>query len=59
MVLEFLVLKDEYSEGPDDALITLDLSFGTGNDFVHDRQKTLRGGDEWYRVDLLFFTAVC
>ena len=42
-VLEFLDLKDEYS---------LEL----GGDFCFmGRQRRLRIGDKWYRVDLLFF----
>lgn len=58
-VLEFLGLKDEYSESDlEDALIRhlewflLEL----GGDFTFvARQKRLRIGDEWYRVDLVFF----
>jgi len=58
-VLEFLGLRDEYSESDlEDALIhhlghfLLEL----GNDFAFvSRQKRLRIGHEWYRVDLLFF----
>jgi predicted nuclease of restriction endonuclease-like (RecB) superfamily len=58
-VLEFLGLKDEYSETQmEEALIhhlehfLLEL----GGDFCFvGRQKRLRIGDEWYRVDLLFF----
>jgi predicted nuclease of restriction endonuclease-like (RecB) superfamily len=59
LVLEFLGLKDEYSESAlEEALIhhlehfLLEL----GNDFTFvARQKRLRVGDEWYRLDLLFF----
>jgi predicted nuclease of restriction endonuclease-like (RecB) superfamily len=58
-VLEFLGLKDEYSEGDlEDALnkhlerFLLEL----GGDFAFiGRQKRLRIGTEWYRIDLLFF----
>ena len=59
LVLEFLGLKDEYSESElEEALIRhleaflLDL----GEDFAFvGRQRRLRIGDEWYRIDLLFF----
>ena len=58
-VLEFLGLKDEYSETePEDALIGKLQSFllELGADFTFvGRQHRLRVGDEWYRVDLLFF----
>lgn len=58
-ILEFLGLKDEYSETDlEDALVhhlehfLLEL----GGDFAFiGRQKRLRIGNEWYRVDLLFF----
>lgn len=58
-VLEFLELKDEYSETEaEEALIrhleTFLLELG-GNFCFIGRQKRLRIGDEWYRVDLLFF----
>lgn len=59
LVLEFLGLKDEYSESDlEEALIqklerTL-LEFGNGFAFIA-RQRRLRIGDEWYRVDLLFY----
>lgn len=58
-VLEFLNLKDEYSETDlEDALIhqleTFLLELGGDFAFV-GRQRRLRIGDEWYRVDLLFF----
>lgn len=57
-ILEFLDLKDEYSEHElEEALIrhleTFLLELGTDFAFVA-RQKRLRIGDEWYRVDLLF-----
>lgn len=58
-VLEFLGLKDEYSETDlEEALIrhleTFLLELGGDFCFI-GRQKRLRLGDEWYRVDLLFF----
>ena len=58
-VLEFLNLKDEYSEsGLEEALINKleDFLLELGDDFAFiGRQRRLRIGDEWYRVDLLFF----
>jgi predicted nuclease of restriction endonuclease-like (RecB) superfamily len=58
-VLEFLGLKDEYSESDlEEALIQQLESFllELGSDFAFiGRQRRLRIGDEWYRVDLLFF----
>jgi predicted nuclease of restriction endonuclease-like (RecB) superfamily len=58
-VLEFLDLKDEYSETDlEDALILSLEQFllELGSDFTFvARQKRLRVGTEWYRVDLLFF----
>ena len=58
-VLEFLGLKDEYSESDlEDALIAKLEGFllELGGDFAFiGRQRRLRIGDEWYRVDLLFF----
>jgi predicted nuclease of restriction endonuclease-like (RecB) superfamily len=58
-VLEFLDLKDEYSESEmEDALIRRLESFllELGGDFAFiGRQRRLRVGDAWYRVDLLFF----
>jgi predicted nuclease of restriction endonuclease-like (RecB) superfamily len=58
-MLEFLGLKDEYSESDlEDALIThmekFLLELGSEFAFV-GRQKRLRLGSEWYRVDLVFF----
>ena len=58
-VLEFLNLKDEYSERDlEEAIIkhlqTFLLEMGAGFTFV-GRQKRLRVGDEWYRVDLVLF----
>ena len=56
-VLEFLDLKDEYSELElEEALIRHMEGFllELGNDFAFvGRQKRLRVGDEWYRVDLV------
>lgn len=58
-VLEFLGLKDEYSESDlEEGLIRQLESFllELGSDFAFvGRQRRLRVGDEWYRVDLLFF----
>lgn len=58
-VLEFLDLKDEYSESMlEEALIRHLETFllELGNDFAFiGRQRRLRIGNEWYRVDLLFF----
>jgi len=58
-VLEFLDLKDEYSEAElEEALIrhleAFLLELGAGFTFVA-RQKRIRVGDEWYRIDLLLF----
>jgi predicted nuclease of restriction endonuclease-like (RecB) superfamily len=58
-VLEFLGLKDEYSEAQvEEALIrhleTFLLELGDDFTFV-GRQRRLRLDDEWYRIDLLFF----
>ena len=58
-VLEFLNLKDEYSESElETALIHHLESFliELGGDFAFiGRQKRLRIGDDWFRVDLVFF----
>jgi predicted nuclease of restriction endonuclease-like (RecB) superfamily len=58
-LLEFLNLKDEYSEGEiEEALINRMQSFllELGGDFAFvGRQKRLRIDNEWFRVDLLFF----
>lgn len=58
-VLEFLDLKDEYSESDlEGALIHRleDFLLELGDDFAFvGRQRRLRVGDEWYRIDLLFF----
>jgi predicted nuclease of restriction endonuclease-like (RecB) superfamily len=59
LVLEFLGLRDEYSEMDlEDGLIRQLETFllELGNDFAFvGRQRRLRIDDEWYRVDLLFF----
>lgn len=59
LVLEFLDLKDEYSESDlEEALIHKleDFLLELGEDFAFiGRQKRLRIDDEWYRIDLLFF----
>jgi predicted nuclease of restriction endonuclease-like (RecB) superfamily len=58
-VLEFLGLKDEYSESEIEEALILHLErflLELGRDFAFiGRQRRLRIGDEWYRVDLLFF----
>jgi predicted nuclease of restriction endonuclease-like (RecB) superfamily len=58
-VLEFLNLKDEYSESDlEDALIQhlADFLLELGDDFAFvGRQRRLRIDDNWFRVDLLFF----
>jgi predicted nuclease of restriction endonuclease-like (RecB) superfamily len=56
---EFLDLKDEHSETDlEDAIIahleSFLLELGAGFTFVA-RQKRIRVGDEWYRMDLLLF----
>ena len=58
-LLEFLNLKDEYSERDlEESLIrhleTFLLELGNGFTFVA-RQKRIRIGDEWYRMDLLLY----
>ena len=58
-VLEFLGLKDEYSENDlEEALIhhleTFLLELGSDFAFIA-RQKRLRVGNKWYRVDLVFY----
>lgn len=58
-VLEFLNLKDEYSENDLEEALILELEhflLELGGDFAFvGRQRRLRIGGEWYRVDLLFF----
>jgi predicted nuclease of restriction endonuclease-like (RecB) superfamily len=58
-LLEFLNLKDEYSESDlEEAIIRhlewFLLELGAGFTFVA-RQKRIRIGDEWYRMDLLLY----
>jgi len=58
-LLEFLNLRDEYSESDlEEAIIHhlewFLLEMGAGFTFVA-RQKRIRIGDEWYRLDLLLF----
>lgn len=58
-LLEFLDLKDEYGESDlEEALIahleTFLLELGSGFTFVA-RQKRIRVGSVWYRIDLLLF----
>ncbi len=58
-LLEFLNLKDEYSESElEEALIRhlewFLLELGAGFTFVA-RQKRIRIGDSWYRIDLLLY----
>jgi predicted nuclease of restriction endonuclease-like (RecB) superfamily len=59
LVLEFLGLRDEYSETDLEAALIRHLEtflLELGNDFAFiGRQRRLRIDDEWYRVDLLFF----
>lgn len=58
-ILEFLGLKDEYSESELEAALIAKLEtflLELGGDFAFvGRQRRLRIGDEWYRVDLLFY----
>ncbi|MGC4113767.1 MAG: PDDEXK nuclease domain-containing protein [Myxococcales bacterium] len=58
-VLEFLDLKDEYSESElEEALIRQLEAFlmELGGDFTFvGRQRRLRIGDQWFKIDLLFF----
>jgi predicted nuclease of restriction endonuclease-like (RecB) superfamily len=61
-LLEFLDLKDEYSENElEEALIRhlewFLLEMGAGFTFVA-RQKRIRIGDSWYRIDLLLYHRV-
>ncbi len=59
LVLEFLGLKDEYSEAQlEEAIIHRleEFLLELGSDFAFiGRQKRLRVGDQWFRVDLLLF----
>ena len=58
-VLEFLDLKDEYSESNlEEALIhrLTDFLLELGDDFAFlGRQRRLRIDDRWFRIDLVFF----
>lgn len=58
-ILEFLNLKDEYSESDLEGALIHHLEaflLELGEDFAFiGRQKRLRVGDEWYRIDLVFF----
>lgn len=58
-LLEFLGLKDEYSESQLEEALILKLEtflLELGNDFTFiGRQRRLRVGDRWYRIDLLLF----
>lgn len=58
-VLEFLNLKDQYSETELEAALIAKLEsflLELGGDFTFvGRQRRLRVADEWYRIDLLFF----
>lgn len=58
-VLEFLGLKDEYSETDLEQALIRHLErflLELGGDFCFaGRQKRLRIGDEWFRVDLVFY----
>ncbi len=61
-VLEFLGLKDEYSEAELEEALIRELEqflLELGNQFAFiGRQRGVRVGTEWYRVDLLFFHRV-
>jgi len=58
-VLEFLNLKDEYSESDLEAALVENIEtflMELGGEFAFiGRQRRLRIDDEWYRIDLLFF----
>jgi predicted nuclease of restriction endonuclease-like (RecB) superfamily len=58
-VLEFLDLKEEYGETDLEAALIAKLEsllLELGGDFTFvRRQRRLRVGDEWHRIDLLFF----
>jgi len=59
LVLEFLNLRDEYSESDLEVALIRHLEtflMELGSEFAFlGRQRRLRIGAEWYRVDLLFF----
>lgn len=58
-VLEFLDLKDEYSESDMEAALIqhlADFLLELGDDFAFvGRQRRLRIDDNWFRIDLIFF----
>ena len=58
-ILEFLDLKDEYSESELEAALIHKLEaflLELGGDFAFvSRQRRMRVGNSWYRVDLVFF----
>lgn len=58
-ILEFLDLKDEYSESDLEAALIQHIEhflLELGGDFAFmGRQRRLRIGDQWFRVDLVFF----
>lgn len=58
-VLEFLGLRDEYSESELEEALVMHLEqflLELGGDFAFvGRQRRLRVGDQWFRLDLLFF----
>jgi predicted nuclease of restriction endonuclease-like (RecB) superfamily len=58
-VLEFLDLKDEYSESDLEEALILNLTdflLELGDDFAFlGRQRRLRIDDTWFRIDLVFF----
>ncbi|MFH0919434.1 MAG: PDDEXK nuclease domain-containing protein [Fibrobacterota bacterium] len=62
LILEFLDLKDDYSESDfEEALVTHLQKFllELGDDWAFvDRQRRLRLDSQWYRVDLLFYHRV-
>jgi predicted nuclease of restriction endonuclease-like (RecB) superfamily len=62
-VLEFLNLKDEYSESDlEEALIhhLMDFLLELGDDFAFlGRQRRLRIDDTWFRIDLMFSIGAC
>lgn len=59
LVLEFLGLKDEYSESEMEKALIRHLEnflLELGGDFAFvGRQRRLRIGDSWFRIDLLFY----
>lgn len=62
-VLEFLGLKDEYSENDLEEALVRDLEvflLELGGDFAFvGRQRRLRIGDRWFKIDLLFSIGGC